>query len=109
MNSKDNSTTLNQSAANVSDSESKETQIRIPKLGWVKLTESLRFEGKIQSATVSRTADKWFVSLHVQMETTPAKVSQNQADVVGVDLKSVKFHARTTPSESYASMINGPF
>ncbi|MCK5525030.1 MAG: transposase [Thiomargarita sp.] len=63
-----------------------ENRIKIPKLGWVKLTESLRFSGKILSATVSRIADKWFVSLTVQMETTPVKVSENQADAVGVDL-----------------------
>ncbi len=63
-----------------------ENRIKIPKLGWVKLTESLRFSGKIQSATVSRTADKWFVSIHVQMETAPIKISENQADAVGVDL-----------------------
>ncbi|HIE01419.1 MAG TPA: transposase [Thiotrichaceae bacterium] len=61
-------------------------RIKIPKLAWVKLTESLRFEGKILSATVSRIADKWFVSINVQMETTLVKVSENQADVVGVDL-----------------------
>lgn len=60
--------------------------IKIPKLGWVKLTESLRFSGKILSATVSHIANKWFVSISVQLETTPAKVSQNQANVVGVDL-----------------------
>jgi putative transposase len=61
-------------------------KIRIPKLGWVKLTEELRFSGKVMSATVSRVADKWFVSLSVQMEASPVKVSKNQADVVGVDL-----------------------
>jgi putative transposase len=61
-------------------------QVRIPKLGWVKLTESLRFSGKILSATVSRIADKWFVSICVQMETTPFKKSENQALVVGIDL-----------------------
>ena len=63
-----------------------EKQIKIPKLGWVKLTESLRFSGKIVSATVSRIADKWFVSIQVQMEKSPLKVSKNQADAVGVDL-----------------------
>lgn len=61
-------------------------EIKIPKLGWVKLTESLRFSGKISSATVSRTADKWFVSIQVQMEMSPVRVSENQADAVGVDL-----------------------
>ena len=61
-------------------------RIRIPKLGWVKLTESLRFSGKIQSATVSRRADQWFVSISVQMATTPMTISKNQADKIGVDL-----------------------
>jgi len=63
-----------------------ENRIKIPKLGWVKLTECLRFSGKILSATVSRTADKWFVSFQVQMESSQFNVSKNQADVVGVDL-----------------------
>jgi len=63
-----------------------ENRFRIPKLGWIKLTETLRFSGKIVSATVSRTAEKWFVSIQVQIETSPIKVSENQADVVGVDL-----------------------
>ena len=61
-------------------------RIRIPKLGWVKLTGSLRFSGKIQSATVSRCADKWFVSISVQMATTPMTISKNQADKIGMDL-----------------------
>lgn len=62
-------------------------RIRIPKLGWVKMREPLRFEGKIMSATVSRTADKWFVSITVDcpsVQLLPHNV-ENQ-DVVGVDL-----------------------
>ena len=35
--------------------------IRIPNLGWVRMREPLRFEGKIQSATISRKADRWFI------------------------------------------------
>lgn len=42
-------------------------KIYIPKLGWVKMRENLRFHGKIISATVSRTADKWFVSIQVNV------------------------------------------
>ncbi len=34
-------------------------RIRIPKLGWVRVRESLRFSGRIVSATVSRSADHW--------------------------------------------------
>nr|WP_249419394.1 transposase [Hydrogenophilus thiooxidans] len=40
-------------------------RIRIPKLGWVRMREPLRFAGKIISATISRVADKWFVSITV--------------------------------------------
>lgn len=59
-------------------------QIRIPNLGWVKMRESLRFTGKIMSATVSRRADRWFVSITVDTEETPPPC-ESQA-VVGVDL-----------------------
>ena len=53
-------------------------------IGWVKMREALRFAGKVKSAVVSRTADRWFVSLSVEIEHV-APVHENQA-VVGVDL-----------------------
>ena len=57
---------------------------KLPVIGWVKMREALRFDGNIKSAVVSRTADRWFVSLTVEMEhVTP--IRENQA-VVGVDL-----------------------
>jgi putative transposase len=61
-------------------------RIRIPKLGWVQLAESLRFKGRVLSATVSRTADRWFVSVAVELSGTPRTVNENQVAVVGVDL-----------------------
>jgi len=45
-----------------------DSRIRIPILGWVRLRESLRFEGKILAATVSRRAERWFVSISVDTE-----------------------------------------
>src|SRR5476651_2490735 len=36
-----------------------DSRIRIPNLAWVRMRESLRFEGKILSATISRCANKW--------------------------------------------------
>src|SRR3990167_9082694 len=33
------------------------SRIRIPRLGWVRMRESLRFEGKLLSATISRQAN----------------------------------------------------
>jgi putative transposase len=60
--------------------------IRIPHLGWVRMRESLRYVGKILSATISRCANKWFVSITV--ETQQAKTSSaNETQVaVGVDI-----------------------
>ena len=61
-------------------------RIKIPNLGWVRLREALRFKGKIMSATVSRQADKWFVSLSVETEDlTHLRKAENQG-IVGVDL-----------------------
>jgi putative transposase len=56
----------------------------LPKIGMVRMRERLRFVGQVKSATVSRTADRWFVSLSVEVsdEILPRK---NHA-VVGVDL-----------------------
>ena len=42
-----------------------DNKIKIPNLGWVRMTENVRFSGKIMSATISRIADKWFVSITI--------------------------------------------
>ena len=59
-------------------------RIRIPKLGYVRMSEALRFDGKILSATVSRTADRWFVSLTVETD-DPMPTPKSQRSI-GVDL-----------------------
>ena len=63
----------------------KGSRIRIPNLGWVRMRESLRFTGKIMSATLSRVADKWFVSITVDTEDLPKRRAENQG-ATGVDL-----------------------
>lgn len=59
-------------------------QIWIPKLGWMRMRESLRHRGRVVSATFRRVADKWFVSVVVELEEKPARC-ESQA-CVGVDL-----------------------
>jgi putative transposase len=49
------------------------------------MRESLRFEGKLMSATVSRVADRWFVSITVDTLTIAMTQAKNQG-AVGVDL-----------------------
>ena len=58
-------------------------KIWVPNLGWIRLKENLRFEGKIRSATFSRKADRWFVSVQVETEVEKKKHSHK---TVGVDL-----------------------
>jgi putative transposase len=68
-----------------------ERHLRIPNVGRVRLKESCHergFEGRVLSATVSRRADRWFVSLAVEREreTSLPKPPRTSSDVVGVDL-----------------------
>jgi len=67
---------------------------RIPALGWVRMTERLRLEGKIMSATISRTADRWFVSVLVETDLKPSATPPKKA--VGVDLGLKTFAVLST-------------
>ena len=60
-------------------------RIRIPNLGLVRIRETLRFSGKILSATISRTADQWFASITVDTTSNHLPPAENQG-AVGVDL-----------------------
>lgn len=63
-----------------------DSRIRMPHLGWVRMREALRFTGKIMSATISRVADRWFVSITVDIpEQSLQPMAENQG-AVGVDL-----------------------
>ena len=77
------------------------SRLRIPHLGWVRMRETLRFTGKIMSATVSRVADHWFVSLTVDTsDSLPLPKAENQG-AVGVDL-GVSALATLSTGESIA-------
>src|SRR5215471_7157086 len=78
-------------------------RLRIPKLGWVRMREALRFTGKLMAAVVSRTADRWYVSLSVQVNPLPPS-GENQAGRVGVDLGIRHLATLSTPREH----IDGP-
>jgi putative transposase len=61
-------------------------KIWIPRLGWVKCCENLRFEGSPKKVTIKRKADQWFACINIEVETPTLKpnVGENQA-IVGVD------------------------
>ena len=74
-------------------------RIRIPKLGWVRLRETLRFVGRIVSAAVARTADNWYVSITVDAPDSSLSPADNQG-TVGVDL-GIKALATLSTGETF--------
>ncbi len=61
-----------------------EYAVRIPKLGFVKAFESLRFKGNVLVVTISRKAGKYSASVVVETDIHRLPVTTN--DAVGVDL-----------------------
>jgi putative transposase len=58
--------------------------IKLPKIGKIKLTEKLRFNGKIMCGTVSQDVDRWFISISVDMDNYNKNRKYN--NIVGIDL-----------------------
>ncbi len=61
-------------------------RIKLPKIGWVKMRQVLRFVGKLIKVTISRTAHRWFVSITVDTEDTEVSVDNSTYPVVGIDV-----------------------
>ncbi|WP_198343111.1 RNA-guided endonuclease InsQ/TnpB family protein [Oleiphilus messinensis] len=59
-------------------------KVKVPNLGWVTMAEPIKFDGHIHSMTISRQADKWYVSFSIA-DDLPVLPSKNQA-ACGVDL-----------------------
>ncbi|WP_413167216.1 RNA-guided endonuclease InsQ/TnpB family protein [Capilliphycus salinus ALCB114379] len=72
-------------------------RVKLPRIGWVRTFERLPHNIKPKSVTVSRKADRWFVSL--SFETSP-DLTPKTVDVVGVDL-GVKSLATLSTSEVF--------
>jgi putative transposase len=77
-----------------------EKHVKIPNLGWVRLMEFLRFEGKITGVTISRSANYWFISVGVETSLLPMRC-ENQASI-GVDL-GVKTLATLSNGKTFPS------
>ncbi|WP_293088679.1 hypothetical protein [Okeania sp. SIO3B5] len=58
-------------------------QIKLPRIGWVKTYEILQDFVIPKSVTVSKKADRWFISFKVETATI---ITEKSVDVVGVDL-----------------------
>lgn len=72
-------------------------RVKIPKLGWVRIREPLRFPGKLLSARFTKHAGHWYVSVQVEVSdsyTYPHRC-ETQA-VVGMDLGVVDLAVLST-------------
>ena len=61
-------------------------QIKLPKIGLVKMFEELRFVGRIIKVTISRIAHRWFVSITVETAEDTEAVDNSTHPVVGIDV-----------------------
>jgi putative transposase len=57
--------------------------VKLPKIGWVRTFERLPQGVNPKTITISRTADRWFVSFKIEVE---VKNTPKAHDIVGVDL-----------------------
>jgi putative transposase len=58
-------------------------RVWIPKLGWVNMSENLRFTGKVIGARVTRTADWWFLSVTIEVTD---EAPQKRPAAIGIDV-----------------------
>ena len=84
---------------NIKSTEKK--YLKVPNLGYVKMTEALRFNGKINSVVISRRADRFFASFSVEITeeefARTHKASENNSSTIGIDVGL----------DSFAVMSNG--
>jgi putative transposase len=59
-------------------------RIKLARIGWVKMRETVRFQGQIKSVIISKQAGHWFAAINIDTEDLPNQ-RKNQASV-GVDL-----------------------
>ena len=75
---------------------------KLPVIGTVAMTESLRFVGKIISGTVSRTANDWFLSIQVSLPDEYKRREYDSINTVGVDLGLKTFAVTSDGLEAIA-------
>lgn len=60
-------------------------RIWVPRLGWVKCCENLRFKGKVNNVVIKRKADQWFAVINIEVPTPTLKPKGENQAIVGVD------------------------
>ena len=58
--------------------------VKLPKIGWLKMREELRFDGAIAQCNVSKRAGRWFASFVVDTQCEPP--AKRDGETIGVDV-----------------------
>ena len=61
-------------------------RIKLPKIGWVRMFQTLRHLGTIVKVVISKTANRWFASITVDTFDNDTIASNRHLPVVGVDV-----------------------
>ena len=61
-------------------------RMRLPKIGWVRMFQKLRFKGEVVKVTLSRTAHRWFVSITVDTGKPNAPRDTRGLPIIGIDV-----------------------
>lgn len=82
--------------------EENHSRIYLPKIGWIRYRKSRDITGRIKNATISRRADKWYVSIQTEYEKEEAiPITQS---VVGIDMGIIRF--ATLSDGTYYEPVN---
>lgn len=76
-------------------------RVKLPIIGWIRMREELRFQGCIQSTTVSKAADGWYIAILVDTDTLLERTASK--GVVGVDMGLIFLAVLST-----GEVITGP-
>ena len=74
--------------------------IKLPKIGWVRMHQKLRFQGTICKVVISKKGHRWFASILVDTFTDDPKLDTSDKPVVGVDI-GIKHLAVTSEGVYY--------
>lgn len=81
--------------------------LTLPKISPIKMKEKLRFDGVVKTAVISRTANKWFISVSVETEHKSIVSSKNHA--IGIDLGLKSFVTLFNGSKCWDSPALKPY
>lgn len=69
--------------------------VRIPKVGWVNMSEPLRFEGKVLGSRVTYRQRRWWLSVQIEI---PHETPKHNSEAVGIDF-GIKYLWQTSEAD----------